>query len=366
MKVKLLPIAITAALAVPNIALAAGPTISGRLNVSFDNVKYDFGYDPTLEYAPGDAGYGRDASSRNWQLNSNSSRFGIKGDAEINSALKATYFIEWGIDVTDGNSSLVNRNRYVGLAGNFGAVDAGQIDTPTKVAQGKVDVFNDFAGDLMYIMVGDVRATNIIQYTSPTMSGVQAKLAVMPGEEWDDGTGNKAEDGPVDSFAASVTYSEGPIWAAISHDNKVKANAFTGVDINGSGSSAYALDKDAGIFNTSRLVGQYTTDQFSVGALYERAELQKSVGKWDADALLVSGAYNINKTVVKAQIIYGVAKDQDSDELKSLSWSLGIDEKLSAQTTVGGYYTALSYEWDTSGSEKQKRDVIGVYLAHNF
>lgn len=374
MKVKLLPLAVTAAIAMPGLALADGPTVYGKLNVSFDNVKYDFGYDLSD---------GADSSSTNWQVNSNASRFGVKGDAAINSKLKATYLIEWGVDATGDNDNdtakyktFTNRNRSVGLAGDFGALDVGQFDTPTKTAQGKVDQFNDMAGDLAYVLIGDVRATNIIQYTSPMMSGLQAKLAVMPGEQFDDGTADTkdAKDGPADAISASVSYAQGPIYVALALDQDLASSTYVN-DAGGIGK----LDGDNVVnpytltgavsdnMDTVRLIGQYTAGAVAVGAIYQQSELHDSDPgeKFDQDGFLLSAAYTMGQTVLKAQYVQST-DDVGSAELDTKSWSLGVDQKLSAQTLVGAYYTALTFEWDYTGSETQEKDVLGAYISHSF
>lgn len=365
MKVKLLPLAVTAAIAMPGLALADGPTVYGKLNVSFDNVKYDFGYDLSD---------GADSSSTNWQVNSNASRFGVKGDAAINSKLKATYLIEWGVDAADG-ATLSNRNRSVGLAGDFGALDVGQFDTPTKTAQGKVDQFNDMAGDLAYVLTGDVRATNIIQYTSPSMSGLQAKLAIMPGEQFDDGTAatKDAKDGPADAISASVSFTQGPIYLALAADqdlsSSIYANAAGGIGkISGQTvDDAYTLTSAVtNRMDTIRLVGQFTQGPIALGAIYQQSELHDSDPgeKFDQDGFLLSAGYTMGQTVLKAQYVQSTL--DDGDELDTKSISLGVDQKLSAQTLVGAYYTALTFEWDYTGAETQEKDVLGAYISHSF
>ena len=44
-------------------------------------------------------------------------------------------------------------------------------DTPTKKAQGKIDLFNDTAGDIKNILWGENRSKKIIQWSSPKVNG---------------------------------------------------------------------------------------------------------------------------------------------------------------------------------------------------
>src|SRR3989338_6925270 len=95
MNKKLLALAIGAAAAMPLVAQADGPTLYGKMNVTLDSIE-----DPS--------GAGSDA----WYLNSNASRLGIKGDAEIKDKLKGIYYAEYEIDVDDGTTPFAQRNIY--------------------------------------------------------------------------------------------------------------------------------------------------------------------------------------------------------------------------------------------------------------
>ncbi len=356
MKVKLLALAVTAAIAAPGLALADGPTVYGKMNLSLENVDYDNGVD----------------SADNWQVISNASRFGVKGDGKINNALKATYLIEWEVsgDGDDG-TDLKQRNRSVGLAGNFGALDVGHFDSPTKVSQGKIDQFNDLEGDLKYVLTGDSRPTDIIQYTSPSMSGLQGKLAFMPGEDLDDGVaGTDEEDGLADSFSASVSFTNNMIYAALAHDSEVTSSLYTGIDTD------YDFISGKTPFDTTRLVGQLTSGPIQVGLMYQMAESSDQTEAFTEDAadaeqdgFLLSGAYTIGQTVLKAQYTSATTEfsdGPDSIETDAEMIGLGVDQKLSAQTTVFGYYNMLSYEDDTPNDEEESKDNLGVGIVHNF
>ena len=79
----------------------AAPTLYGKLNVSInqvDNKNFDGKSDVT-------------------EVNSNSSRIGVKGEEKLTDKLSAVYLAEWAIS-TDGSGSdtdLSARNRFIGL-----------------------------------------------------------------------------------------------------------------------------------------------------------------------------------------------------------------------------------------------------------
>ena len=57
-------------------------------------------------------------------------------------------------------------------------------DTPVKIAQGKIDLFNDTAGDIKNILWGENRSRKIVQWSSPSLRGFQVNLmAIMEDEE---------------------------------------------------------------------------------------------------------------------------------------------------------------------------------------
>ena len=154
MKRKLLPFAIAAAVAVPGVAIADA-TIYGKLNVSVRNV---------------------DTGEDTWELESHASRLGFKGDAELDYGLTAIYQMEYEIspDQEDGGESddtFKQRDIFVGLKGGFGTLKLGNMDTPLKKAQGKVDLFSDIV-DMNLLLDGENRQDNAINYTSPKFANM--------------------------------------------------------------------------------------------------------------------------------------------------------------------------------------------------
>ena len=141
MKQKILSLAIIAASLNATTVLAGDPKVYGKANLSL-NLTDDEGTDTT-------------------KLNSNASRFGIKGSFDASDSIKAIYKFEYETFIDDGddgkedsNSEFKQRNIYAGFQGGFGTIIAGNHDTPTKLAQGKIDRFND-------LVLGDIK--NVIQ-----------------------------------------------------------------------------------------------------------------------------------------------------------------------------------------------------------
>ncbi|HNA21431.1 MAG TPA: porin, partial [Agitococcus sp.] len=171
MKRQLLAVAIAAATLLPLTAQAA-PTVYGRLNLSVDYTDSD---DAT-----------NNAKDGIWELNSNSSRIGVKGNEKLTEEFTAVYKAEWGVqgDATAGD--LNARERYLGLKHyQWGTVRLGHIDSPFKNAEDDIDVFNDTARlDIGSFIYGQNRLANSINYVSPKFLDVfGVNLTLQPGEK---------------------------------------------------------------------------------------------------------------------------------------------------------------------------------------
>lgn len=278
--------------------------IYGKANVSLNKVK-EQSKSPVVD---------------EWQLNSNASRLGVKGDYAIDDDLKAIYRMEYEVHIDDGESSsskgsdsFEQRNIYAGIEGGFGRVIAGKHDTPLKLSQGKVDRFSDqMLGDIKNYMEGEDRADNIVMYTSPAMSGFSVTAAIIPAEN---STGSSGGDGLSDGTSASLTYNNNWLRATVAQNSDV--------------------DKQ----DTTRLVTEFNMSDTKVGLLWQEAE--QVDGSADEDSWLISGAQSLGHGVLlKAQ--YG--KTDYSDNSEDAQWVFGLDKKLNKSTKVFAYYAKIENE----------------------
>lgn len=384
MKRKLLPLLVaglTAASA--NIALAGAPTVYGKVNVTLN--KYDF---------QGRAGTEAVDNLDDWQLESNASRLGVKGDFDIADGLKAIYKLEYEVFVDDGQSTgntgsdeFNQRNIYGGLQGSWGSIIAGKNDTPLKLVQttntgSEIDRFNDLPlGDIKNIMVGENRESNIVMYTTPNLSGFSATLAIMPGEESgiESSTAKNDNDGIADRVSAAISYGADNFYVALAADENVQNT------------------------DTIRLAGEVTFGPVKVGALYQTAEANDekmllvggvpvpgssgigplAAGQTDfstgapaasnfnykeQDAWLIGGEWKIaGPWKLKAQ--YGQSESTpftsgfDDTELKLAA--IGIDYKLNDNSKVFAYYASVEGEGEptiTNDTIEDKTYAVGYEL----
>lgn len=348
MKVRLLPLAIAAAIAAPGVALADGPTVYGKLNVTVDMVDVD---------AAGDAD-----DYDQWEVNSWDSRLGFKGEEKISDSLTGFYTAEFGINVDDGGDSsdaFSQRNIFVGLKGGWGALQVGKFDTPLKVAQGKIDQFGDTPGDIKYVVIGENRSSDLIQYTTPKFAdAIVATLAIQPGEDEcdEDATagGAPCDDGLADGFSAAVAYDQGGIYLALAHDSAM--------------ASSNPVAASLSHWDSTRVVGTVSIDMFEVGALYQMSEVSEDDAQGDADerdAFVVSGAVKLDGAN-KIKLQYGAGEEEDKDSVAGDSTTdytltaIGFDHSLSKQTRLYTQYVMLEEEPEEGESEEVTYLQFGV------
>ncbi|MFQ3256593.1 MAG: putative porin [Porticoccaceae bacterium] len=313
---------LTLAILVTPYSLASGPIdgkVYGKANLSV--VNQDFG------------------SYDEWTLNSNASRLGLKGKTEISDGLEIVYQAEYEICIDSGDckgQTFKQRNTFVGIKGGFGMVLVGKHDSPTKLAAGKVDLFNDLEGDIKNAFEGENRLSNIIAYTSPTMNGFTTTLAMIPGEGADVDQDGQDDTGLSDGLSYSVNYTKDSIYLAIAGDQDV--------------------DKQ----DLLRFVAQYQIDALKLGVMYQQNE--DNLGTKDESGYFVSAAYKLdNNITLKAQ--YGAIEDDvDSDEEQTLS--LGADYKLAKNTKVFAFYTNNT---DSAiDSNDDEFSALGIGMEHKF
>lgn len=283
---KLLVIAVATALIAPAVAMA-DTTLYGKLHATVGTL--DTGADTDADVV----------------VESNTSRFGIKGSTELDNGLAATYGLEMGVDIDgDAASNLSSRNQFVGLKGGFGEVRVGKHDTPAKLATAGLDAFADNnQAEMFRIIAADShRVNNAVAYINkfgPVGFAVAHSTDVL-GEDTDNA--GAAANNPANT--AMVNYSNGPIYAGLGYtavDNvgtdvnvglgyKHEAGHFANVvyeQVEGDGVGAPAVAGFPGGVSTDTNI--YVAGGFKTGA----ATLKAGYGSSDRD----TGGEETNTTV---------------------------------------------------------------------
>jgi predicted porin len=317
MKKLLLSAAIASTMGFASYGFAAGPidgTLYGKVNVSLVNAD--------------------DGSNDEWKLNSNASRLGVKGESEIAEGLSVIYKAEFEICVDDGDckgQTFTQRNIMGGIKGSFGTVWVGKHDTPTKLAQSKIDLFNDLEGDIKNTFEGENRVSNIVAYSSPEVNGFSSTVAMIPGEDAENDNGGLA-----DGVSYSVSYQQDDLYLAL------------------------AGDQDVDNQDLMRLVAQYKIDALKLGVMYQQNE--DTLGTKDESGFFVSAAYKLDSAITLKAQFGSIEDDVDGDEEETLS--LGADYKLAKSTKLYVFYTDNT---DSSvGSADSENSAFGLGMEHKF
>ncbi len=362
------------------------PTIYGKADVTLNQFKYDRAATSTSSYNAQD----------NWQLQSNASRLGVKGDYPVTGDTKVIYKLEYEIFV-DGSSStsgsqggssyntFTQRNTYAGLQGGWGTFFAGKNDTPLKaIAADTVQLFKDLPlADFRYIMVGENRENNILQYATPNLSGFVFSLQVEPGE--DSGSNDKAgttqtkntNHNIVDKYSTAITYKLDKLYLALAYDDNEQNS------------------------NTVRFVGQYTIGPVTFGGLAQNSDRNyKTVpdtagttlvaagltplsklpnannnsafnpindfasNYQSQDAYVLSAAWKIDDFTIKGQYGYSSSEPVTStlSDTKAKNYVLGVDYKLTDASKVFAYYAEIETDGNNAkydGTLKDKTFAVG-------
>ncbi len=310
----------------------------------------------------------------NWQVNSRSSRVGIKGSEDLGGGLKAIYQLELGVNLDGGGQGQDNpssglggasRNTFLGLAGDWGTVFIGRHDTPAKVAfyGSKVENLGDSALDINsgnnlnrkatnpngaapLGVISEYRASDVIAYVSPNFSGFTFLAAMMPGEDNDFVSDER--DSIADHWSVGGMYQGGGLAA----------------------SAGYAMynSGDAGDGDVNQKVAQgsvsYTFGAFKVGGTYEYTDNYVFDNDGDYTAWAVTGQYKFGNNAVS--LVYsdgnyntesGLGQEQDG-------WGIGFDHSFSKRTMVYAAYASATVEPDIGGDDDN--DIFSVGMIHKF
>lgn len=308
MNKKLLAIAVGAAMVAGSAAVMADATVYGKINVSVDSL--DNGGSNTV------ATGGADDSGI--YVSSNSSRLGVKGDADLDGGLKAVYKYEMSTSYTSAGAVNGNRNAYLGLKGGFGTVLVGRHDTPFKTIGRKNDLFGDSIADARNLTNdggNDARVDNVIVYKNK-FGPVGFALAYVP----DDGT----KDAGGNSF--SLGYKQGPLGLAIASSTMSDGNFG-------------ATSEDA---TAIRVTGAYKMGNMDFRAMYQEDTDMAGVADADGEVMGLGATYKMGMNKFKVQYTdrsNDVASGADKDDATMIS--VGVDHKMGKKTTAYAVYAAV-------------------------
>ncbi len=262
----------------------------------------------------------------------NGSRLGFMGTEDLGGGLKANFKLENGFNIDDGTQGqggrLFGRAAYVGLSGNFGAVNAGRQDTPIYNTLDALDPFGaNLGADITksFFSAG-LRTDNTIKYSTPDslLNGVKATLAYTFGEA----AGNSSSGRQI-GFSSS--YNAGPLMVALAYH-----------DVNNETTTAPAAANTKATllgatynFGVAKLHAAYDWEKVAVGATADKDRNHYMVG--------VSAPVGAQGTVLADYI----RRSDDGVNMNAKQWAIGYTHALSKRT---GLYTSYTRTVNDSAS----------------
>jgi len=331
-------LASTAAFAQTNV------TVYGVADATFDSIK------TTGKVA------GTSIEPRHNRISTNSSFIGFKGTEDLGNGLKAVFQFEGSVGF-DGAGAWggSNRDSYVGVAGGFGTLVAGNLTGPTRAFGAAVDVnagatgisansgilgkfggilqtaTTDAAGNLVAPGVArsataaspfDTRWKNAIAYISPSFGGFTVIGAYVA---------NENKTGAVNTWGYDVgaKYAAGPVLVGLS---------FNQARINNNAAILGLTDIKA---SDARLVGSYDFGVVKVNGIFDRVKVA-ATGFSETQKVYGLGAIvPVGQGKVTGQ--YYVARDISGiNDTGAKLWSVGYEHSLSKRTILKANYARLS------------------------
>ena len=343
MQKKLIALAVAAAFSAPAFADNANISVYGKVNLTLDSINSN-----------------QTGAVSKMRINSNASRFGVKGSEDIGDGLKAIYQFEVQMDGDgSGKNGLGNgtRNTAVGLAGGFGEVTLGNWDTPYKVTHNKIELFDNTTVFSATNLIGKASATggisyvtrqaNMVQYVSPSLGGVKIAAMYSP-DEAKTATTNKTV------LSLSATYDQDGIYAAFGYDNRPDLTTAGKTD------------------NAMRLVGKYDFGGAWVGATVERIKVNPSATvSYTQSNMELVGAVKLDASTIALSYAKNGKTNLSNTGANQMSLRYGYN--FSKRTEAFAAYTSLKndsaatyaaiYTGATAGSTQT---AYGVGLIHSF
>ena len=282
-------------------------TFYGKINTSYESTDKD--------------------SKTDTDFKNNASRLGVKGKFDINDGLKISFQIEKEIDPTDGRfradgeKVFKERNTFLALEGNFGRLFAGTHDTAFKVAQLKVDLFNDTRADIKYLFQGENRMNSFVAYTTPELiDGLKVTINSI-----------SQSTGTFESY--SVNYSTGSIKLA------------------------FALDSSGKGYDSTRFTTMFPIESLGidVGLMYQSSE-KISTGVSENGHLL-----SLKKKVSDKGSVYLQTASSDIKLESGKQNSIGYDYKISKIAKVFFHYSDLE-----SDNTSKNAEYVSVGFEYKF
>lgn len=288
---------------------AADVAVFGHIDTSLDAIDVDGGNDDIT-------------------MNCTTCSVGFKGSEDLGNGLKAIFSLDFQYDTTERrNSSLTDRDQWLGMSGGFGKVRAGTISTGYKSHGAMIDPLYRTAlqgrdhglQSELHSGAGEElegRATNTIRWDSVDYSGVKLVAHYTFDNTENDGEG----DNP---YGIGASYENGGLLAFADYMNN---------------SQSGAGEKDAW-----KIGGKYDMGLFSFMGQYE--DYSNSSSDKEKVWHVAAGVNNL----LGMNLYLGIGKgEDDTSKDEYTAWTLAVSHDFSKSTMVYAGHTQI--DCDTGGA----------------
>jgi len=351
-----------AALAVVGVASAqSSVTLSGIAKGGLASTKYS---------------NGATGNGSNTSLADGSSRFIISGREDLGGGLAGIFQIDTRFRVDDNGgapsaSPIATGNTFVGLAGGFGSLRIGKLDTHYCTGSDEhgsraTALAASSCGILGYVQTNSQsianasRATNIIRYDLPStmMAGLTGGVSYSTGFNGNDGAIGTAGDGK--AWSANLGYATGPLKLALSYWKAQAEDRTITVARNDQKAWTLAGGWNFGVGTIGLTYDQSAYDKAAAGS---GTFVENKRRAWSVPLTIGVGAGTLLATYTKASNVKaGGTTIADSG---ATLLSVGYDYAFSKRTSVGVSYAIMnnkanaSYQLYTAGSLQSLTAPVG-------
>ncbi len=269
-----------------------------------------------------------DGNENTIALNSNTSRFGFKGEHEVKSNLTAIWQFESYVNAAQkGATTIATRNTFVGVKGSWGTFFAGIHDTPMKKLGRKVTFFHDQIGDFRSMGMGfDKRVQDVVFYVLPANdSGIGGMFAYMLDQnDW------AAAEEPKTLASGMLTYKTESVLIGASYESHSKGTFTT---------DPADLDMSENAF---RAGARYSADKFGVAGIFQTVSNVGGVDGVSGQMIGVEGLFKAAPDWHIKGAWYSTDMDTNMDNNSATQFAIGVDHPVSKKVLFYAQYAAVS------------------------
>jgi predicted porin len=290
------------------------------------------------------------------------SRFGINAAEDLGDGLKAVVNLEYGLDVESattvgaGGSPASPRQQLLGLAGDFGTIATGYLQTAGNdfsknydpAGGSSVSALQNVTGShfLLGAKGADVRATRALAYISPNFNGLSFALNYATSLNGLGDAGQPSANDAINQTAmlGAVTYAAGPLSVNVtyasnaSYNTYVAATAATVKNVNGTVTAVAAVPASETSTAADSEVAVGLTYDAGVAKIFATYQSNTPSGGTSTAAYSVSATVPVSSSVVALSYAANTATNSSG----ATGYTAALLHPMSKTTTAYVAYSGVT------------------------